>query len=117
MCVIVWHSCWRWFLQARTELLHKTKFILNSGLVREIVIWRVVKNKHYPEGIKYRLLLADPVWKKVLVLMDNHAPKGHHRHDSNGREFHYHFISVQRLIEDFLRFELIQEKHYENNEN
>jgi hypothetical protein len=63
------------------------------------------------------LLLADPHWKKVLVLLDNHAPKGHHRHDSKGEEFPYRFISVQLLVEDFLKLELIQEKQYENNEN
>lgn len=102
---------------AKAELLHKSKFILNSGLVREIVIWRVSKSKHYPEGIKYRLLVADPLWKKVLVLFDNHSPKGHHCHDSKGEEFPYKFISVESLIVDFLRLELIQEKLYENNEN
>ncbi|MDD4975358.1 MAG: DUF6516 family protein [Bacteriovorax sp.] len=102
---------------AKKELLHKSKLILNSGLVREIVIWRVPQNKNYPEGIKYRMLLVDPHWKKVLVLLDNDAPKGHHRHDSIGGEFPYRFISVKLLVEDFLRLELIQEKQYENNEN
>lgn len=102
---------------AKAELLHKSKLILNSGLVREIVIWKVPESKDYPEGIKYRLLLVDPIWKKVLVLFDNHAPKGHHRHDSKGEEFPYTFISAQLLVEDFLKFELVEEKKYENNEN
>lgn len=102
---------------AKAELLHRSKLILNSGLVREIVIWKVPESKDYPEGIKYRFLLVDPIWKKVLVLIDNHAPKGHHRHDSNGVEFCYNFISAQLLIEDFLKLELAEEKQYENNEN
>lgn len=102
---------------AKTELLHKSKLILNTGLVEEIVIWKISKNKQYPDGIKYRLLLADPVWKKVLVLFDNHPPKGHHRHDANGVEYPYRFISVQLLIKDFLRLGKIMEMQYENNEN
>lgn len=104
-------------MSRRAELLYKTKLVLNSGLVREIVIWRVPADKFYPEGIKYRLLLADPVWRKTLVILDNHAPKGHHRHDSMGNEYPYDFISIELLIEDFLRFERIEEDVYENNEN
>lgn len=104
-------------MMTKAELLHKSKLVLNSGLVEEIVIWRVPVSKDYPEGINYRLLLVDPIWKKVLVLFDNHAPKGHHRHDSDRTEYPYRFISVQSLIKDFLRLGLIQEKQYESNEN
>ena len=104
-------------MNAKAELVHRSKFVLNSGLVEEIVIWRVLKNEHYPEGIKYSLLLADPLWKKVLILFDNHAPKGHHRHDSDGREYPYQFVSLQVLVKDFLKLRSIQEKQYENNEN
>lgn len=101
----------------KAELLHKSKLILSSGLVEEIVIWRVFKNKHYPDGIKYRLILADPVWKKVLILFDNHYPKGHHRHDSDEREYPYRFISVQLLVQDFLKEVKNFEEQYEGNEN
>lgn len=101
----------------KAELLHKSKLILNSGLVEEIVIWRVPKNKQYPDGIKYRLLLTDPVWKKVLILFDNHYPKGHHRHDSDEIEHACRFISVQLLVQDFLKEVKNFEEQYEGNEN
>jgi len=85
----------------KAELLHKSKLILNSGLVEEIVIWRVAKNKHYPDGIKYRLLLADPVWKKVLILFENHSSKGDQR----------------QFVQDFLKEVKNFEEKYEGNEN
>jgi len=104
-------------VQAKAELLYKSKLILDSGLVEEIVVWRVLESQYYPEGIRYRLLLVDPVWKKVLVLFDNHAPKGHHRHDVNGIECFYRFMTVQLLIQDFFKEVKNMEKKYENNEN
>jgi hypothetical protein len=99
------------------KLLHNSKLVLNSGLVREIKIWQIPKNFHYPEGVKYRLVLVDPVWKKVLLLFDNQSSKGHHWHDSYGNEYIYKMISVATLIEDFLRLEEVEEKNYESNEN
>jgi hypothetical protein len=98
-------------------LLHKSKLVLNSGLVREIVIWSVPKCLFYPESIKYRLVLVDPVWKKTLLLFDNRKPKGHHYHDNEGIEHKYRFISVEKLFEDFFKLELNQERLHENNEN
>lgn len=101
----------------KAELLLKSKIVLYSSLVREIVIWKVPSSKYYPEGIKYRLVLADPFWKKVLLLFDNHAPKGHHVHIKDGKEYSYSFSSMETLIEDYLRAEKEVEKIYENNEN
>lgn len=98
-------------------LLHKSKDVLNSGLVKEVVIWQVPKSTHYPQGIRYRLVIADPVWKKVLLLFDNHAPKGPHWHDKKGQEHIYKFISVERLIEEFKKMQTSLEKEYENHEN
>ena len=102
---------------ARTELLHRSKLILNSGLVEEINFWRVEKSEYYPEGIKYRLRLLDPFWKKALLVVDNNSPKGHIRQDSTGTEFSYKFISAEELVKDFLTFRLREEKKYENHEN
>jgi len=104
-------------LNKKAKLLIKIKLILNSGLVKEVVIWQVGKDKNYPEGIKYRLILTDPIWKKTLLLFDNHAPKGHHSHDKFGREFIYDFISVDKLINDYNLLCLAEERKYENNEN
>lgn len=99
--------------KGRAELLIRSKLVLYSGHVREIVIWKVPISKHYPLGLKYRLVLADPVWKKV----DNHAPKGAHIHLNSGHEHDYDFRSVSILIEDFLKLESRLEKNYENNED
>ena len=104
-------------MHARAKLLHKSKLVLNSGLAREVVIWKVPISRDYPEGIKYRFILVDPVWKKVLVLFDNHSPKGHHRHDGEGTEFPYVFLSVQSLLQDFDTFCNLEERSYENNED
>jgi hypothetical protein len=104
-------------VKSRVHLFHQTKIILDSGLIREIVIWRIQRTESYPEGIRYRLLLADPISKKVLVLFDNHAPKGHHFHDSKGREFPYEFDSLEKLIIDFLAIATLEEKLYENSKN
>lgn len=106
-----------WVMPMKVQLLHKSKLVLNSGLVREVVIWSVPASKFYPEGIKYKLLLADPFWKKTLVLLDNHASKGHHGHDSKGNEYIYNFISVKLLVEDFFGFELYEEWLYECTKN
>lgn len=104
-------------MKKKAALLHKSKLVLNSSRVREFVIWKVPISKNYPEGIKYRLALIDPIWKKVILLFDNHAPKGHHYHLKNGKELHYTFISTAKLIEDYLHIENIEEKNHENSEN
>lgn len=100
----------------RAELIIKSKLVLYSGHVREIVIWKVPVTKGYPNGVKYRLVLADPIWRKVLLLFDNHSPKGPHIHVGAG-EYDYDFRSVSILIEDFLKMESRLEKNYENNED
>lgn len=48
------------------------------------MIWRVQRSEAYPEGVRYRLLLADPLSKKIISLFDNHVRKGHHYHGSRG---------------------------------
>lgn len=104
-------------MKRKATLFHKTKLILDSGLVREVVIWRIRKSEDYPEGFRYRLLLADPISKQVILLFDNHAPKGHHYHDSNGEEFFYQFESLEMLLEDFFRRTSLEEEKYENIKN
>ena len=75
------------------------------------------QNKFHPESIKYRLVLADPVWKKVFLLYDNYSPKGHHWHDCRGEELPYKFTSMNVLLDDFFRQVKNLEKQYENYEN
>ncbi len=102
---------------ARASLYHVQKLILKSGLLREIVVWKVATSKKYPDGIKYRLALVDPFSRKLFVLFDNHFPKGHHRHDSDGKEHNYHFSDLEVLVNDYLKYESLEESKYENNEN
>ena len=99
------------------ELLHASKQVLNSGLLVEVKIWKVEKSLKYIEGIRYRLVLVDPLQKCVLILFDNHYPKGPHLHNRDGIETEYQFESMQKLIEDFFKAIVEIEREYENNEN
>ncbi len=71
--------------------------------LRDAVIWKVPVSDRYPDGVKYRLALVEPFTGKIFVLFDNHFPKGHHRHLSSGQEVAYHFVSVSKLVEDYLK--------------
>jgi hypothetical protein len=99
------------------ELLLDSKQALNSGLLIEIKIWKVERSNKYPEGIKYRLVLVNPLKKMVLLLFDNHFPKGPHIHNCEGQEVEYHYESMQKLIEDFYHSFQKVESENENNEN
>lgn len=104
-------------MKNKAQLFHRSKLILDSGLVREVVIWIISGSSLYPEGVRYRLVLTDPFAKKVLLLFDNHFPKGHHYHDSRGKEFPIDYYSMEKLIEKFLRMASVEEKNYENTKN
>lgn len=86
----------------KAQLVFREKLVLRGGLVREVVIWRISKGERYPDGVRYRLALVNPFIGSVLVLFDNHYPKGHHVHSSNGTERAYRFESVEKLVDDFL---------------
>jgi len=87
----------------RGKQVSRQKQSLRNGLLRVGVIWEVPKTQRYPDGIRYRLALVHPETGKILVLFDNHFPKGHHRHYANGTEAPYHFQSVLNLVEDYLQ--------------
>ena len=78
--------------------LHQKKF-LEGSLIIEIKLWEVASTKKYPDGVKYSLIVVDLKANK-RVLMDNHAPKGHHYHLDN-TEVEYQFNGIGQLIEDF----------------
>ena len=40
--------------------------------------------------------------RTLIILLDNHYPKGHHRHLEDGSEMLYHFESVGKLADDYL---------------
>ncbi len=97
----------------RSSLILKQKLVLQNGLVREAVIWKVTKSQKYPDGVRYRLALADPFSGELLVLFDNHFPKGHHKH-LHGVESAYEYGSVDQLVDDFLSVCKKEETKYEN---
>jgi hypothetical protein len=84
----------------KAELVIHQKLTSPKGIVREVTIWRVPKSIRYPEGLKYRLVLVERVSGKLLLLYDNHWPKGHHLH-RRGKEEPYRFTSLETLMREF----------------
>ena len=81
------------------KLLLKRRIILAETLFAELVIWRLPRKlAGSAHSYKYRLAL---VANDVCVLRyDNEAGKGDHLHPDS-REFGYHFIDVDTLLNDF----------------
>lgn len=70
-----------------------------DGIV-EMVIWRLPDaDIERPHGLKYRLVYVRH--GKRLVGYDNERGKGDHKHIGD-KEFPYKFISVDRLVSDFM---------------
>jgi hypothetical protein len=82
-----------------------------KGLLREVSIWRKPKSARYPEGVRYRLVLVEPRTGNVLLLFDNHWPKGHHVHVGQ-REENFEFRSIPDLIQEFRERSEQEEKKY-----
>jgi hypothetical protein len=99
-----------------TIIFHQ-KFPLKGGLLSERIIWRVLPTIKYPLGIKYRLILVNPITGEVILLYDNHWPKGPHIHGSKGDRL-YEFINIEKLRKDFFAESVGEEKkYYENKKN
>ena len=97
----------------KAELVVHEKETSATGLIREVIIWRVPKNVRYPAGFKYRLAFVDPERGKTLLLLDNHWPKSHHVH-RGGKEAKYAFRSLRQLLEDFRLWGEQEERAYES---
>lgn len=81
-------------------LLYHDKTSLPGGFVVEMKIWRLPEaTGERPHGLKYSLYLGRH--GERIVGYDNEQGKGDHRH-VRGREEQYPFVSVDRLIADFL---------------
>lgn len=81
-------------------LLHHEKRRFDDGAILEMKLWQVPDpvpgSRH---GLKYSLFYGcDGV---RLVGYDNERGKGDHRH-GNGQETLYAFVSVRKLLADFL---------------
>lgn len=83
---------------ASLEFHDKQRF--PDGSIVEMTIWNVPRpvqgSRH---RVKYSLFYGVPGERRVGY--DNERGKGDHRH-IEGREEAYAFVSVERLIEDFL---------------
>jgi hypothetical protein len=85
---------------ARASLEFHDKQRFPDGSIVEMTIWSVTRpvqgSRH---RVKYSLFYGVPGERRVGY--DNERGKGDHRH-IEGREEAYAFVSVERLIEDFL---------------
>ena len=82
------------------ELITRFKDVTPEGGVIELVVWRVPQPvPPTTHGYKYRAVYA--IHGVRVVGFDNERGKGDHRHEGSV-ERPYHFVSVNRLIEDFI---------------
>ena len=86
-----------------TLILHQKMVLKHKDGVRyaifEFVIWQIVKNKDYPEGLKYRAWLSEQ--QKTVFGFDNHRPKGPHLHIGE-KEIGYVYRGVEQLKLDII---------------
>jgi Family of unknown function (DUF6516) len=84
----------------RAELLFRERRHFDDGAIMEMKIWRVPRPvPPATHGLKYSLFYGRPGQR--LVGYDNERGKGDHKH-LGGREMPYDFVSVERLVADFL---------------
>ena len=80
-------------------ILHERKILDRKHMV-EIKIWKVKKQAHTPEGMKYSLVLIRN--GERILGYDNNERRGHHRHVF-GKRTNYKFSDVDKLVKDFHR--------------
>ena len=73
----------------------------------EVKIWKVPRDKCYPEGYKYSLVFAlydekSGTFDGDFLRYDNYRCEGHHKH-IKGRRLSYDFKSPETLLGDFER--------------
>ena len=84
----------------KAERIFSDKTVLPDGGIVEMVIWRVPQPvPPTTHGLKYRLFYG--MDGERIVGYDNERGKGDHKH-VNGRESLYRFVSVEKLVADFL---------------
>ena len=80
--------------------LFHDKTSLPDGSIVEMSIWRLpATDPERPHGLKYSLYYGRS--GERFVGYDNERGKGDHKH-IDGREMRYRFVSVERLVADFL---------------
>ena len=84
----------------KAERLFYDKAVYPDGYIVEMVIWRVaIPVQPSTHGLKYRLFYGRE--GERVVGYDNERGKGDHRH-VRGREYRYRFVTVEKLVTDFL---------------
>ena len=81
----------------------RRKWTGERGNLYAIVLWKVERNAHHPEGVRNRLvfMFIRSGEETPTILYDNHQPKGHHRHIGKHEE-PYKFLTARRLVPDLL---------------
>jgi hypothetical protein len=93
-------------MKARLVYWHKAK--LKGRYILEMHIYEIHRSIQYPDGVRYRMIVMDPMTGR-RVLMDNHHPKGPHLH-IDSLELPYNYAHEDQLIDDFKKWVL---KHME----
>src|SRR5437870_3365709 len=97
----------------KAKLVYRNK-IVTENTITEMVIWELPhKTDDRPHGMKYRLYHGDKT-SRCIVRYDNESGKGDHKHIAE-KETSYKFISVGRLMKDFIS-DVISLTGGENNE-
>jgi len=85
---------------ANARLIFSDRRLYDDGAIMTMRIVEVANPVHPSRHLlKYSLFYGYPGTR--LVLYDNERGKGDHKH-IRGQEERYRFVSVERLIEDFL---------------
>jgi Family of unknown function (DUF6516) len=83
----------------KAQLLFHERRLFDDGAIMEMKIWRVPEPVPSKHGLKYSLFYG--YRGRRLVAYDNERTKGDHR-QLDDRELPYTFVSVERLMADFL---------------
>lgn len=85
----------------KAQLFYRSKLIYPDGAIREMVLWQLPRGTtDRPHGLKYRLYYGSADGT-CLVRYDNETGKGDHHHYRD-QEAPYRFVSVEKLVDDFL---------------
>jgi hypothetical protein len=96
----------------RGRLVLHEKITDELGNTVEMKIWQVPASEDKPHGYKFSLVYIVG-WER-LIRYDNAEGKGDHRHFM-GKESHYSFRGLRRLVRDFeADVESYKEKSHEN---
>jgi len=85
----------------KAEIILRERWEQRDGSIIEMVIWRLdepIKPCAHP--FKYRLVYVKN--GRRLIGFDNERGNGDHQH-RRVLEFPYHFVSIDKLMDDFIR--------------